>query len=351
MINYANKEMKELDVTEKTITIENLYRDHRRQLKFDLAIQRGKVWNHKQKSLFIHTILVNYRFPEVYAQNKCGSWFVLDGKQRLNTVFEYLDNGFPLHTSTPDVYGVSVADLTFEQLSEKNRRKILSTVFRVVFFENMTIEQRDDMFYRLNNGTPLNAFEKSRSKYSQMIKDAKKLARMPFMEQMVYIPARSRAALADQQLVYILSLLYEKGKNNNGVNNRAIEMYIDELKEADRSIDVESLKGIFLYLEEASKDFTDKQKKKILVPKNVIAIFMLAKRCVENKTESTTFKKFILSFFENLSTDDEFELTKGKGSVSKDKVNLRITILEENFEEWLTNEVIQKNNSLNIVNI
>ena len=55
-------QVKELDITEKTITIENLFKDHIQQIRFDLAIQRGEAWNNKQKSLFIHTILVGFRY-------------------------------------------------------------------------------------------------------------------------------------------------------------------------------------------------------------------------------------------------------------------------------------------------
>ena len=105
------------------------------------------------------------------AENKDGLWFFLDGKQRLTSTFQYLQGDFKLSSNTPDVYGTKVAGLYFQKLPEQLKRKFKGTVFRIVFFDNMSITERDEMFFRLNNGTAPTKFEKIRCKYSSIIED------------------------------------------------------------------------------------------------------------------------------------------------------------------------------------
>lgn len=330
-----------LEITEKNITIENLHTDHINKIKFDLSIQRGKVWTIKQKSLFLYTIMVGYRFPELFAQNLEGHWFILDGKQRMSTVFDFLDGQFELDASTPDVYGEKVAGLDYQALPQHLKRKINSTVFSIVFFENMTLEQRDEMFYLLNNGSKLSALEKNRSKYSAILGDIKKIADMPFFAKMVNFSKSAREGMADQELVYSLSLLLDKGKKHNGLGSKKIENYIDELKAENRTINVEALENIANYLQEAFKDFTITDCKRSLKRADVVAIFIVAKRCVEDGESPERFGAFIQDYFANLDNKGKYALTRRAGSTKKENINKRINILDKAFMEWIVKESIQ----------
>ncbi len=330
-----------LEITEKTITIENLFTDHLNKMRFDLAIQRGNVWTLKQKSLFIHTILVGYRFPEVYAQSFEGQWFVLDGKQRLTAVFDFLNGIYELESDTPDVYGEKVADADFASLPQNLKRKFNSTVFRLVFFENMTLDQRDEMFYRLNNGTKLSALEKNRSKYSAVLGDLEKISKLPFFSNMVNFSKRAREGLADQELVYSLSLLLDKDKKHNGLGSLKLEKYIDELKAENRSINMELLESIALYLEEAFKDFSITDYKRSLKRADVVAIFLVSKRCVVDGIEPERFGAFVKEFFSKLDKTGMYAQTRKAGSTKKENINKRVTLLDKAFVGWLVQDSLK----------
>jgi hypothetical protein len=334
-------QMLPLEITEKTITIESLHTEHLNKIRFDLAIQRGKVWTIKQRSLFIYTIMVGYRFPEVFAQIVDGYWFILDGKQRMTTVFDFLEGKFELDPSTPDVYGVKVAGLDYASLPKNLRRKIKNTVFRIVFFENMTIEQRDENFYLLNNGSKLSALEKNRSKYSAILEDVKKITDLPFFSKMVNLSKKAREGLADEELVYSLSLLLDKGKDHNGLGSRNIEKYIDELKAENRSINVKELETIAKYLEEAFKEFSVTECKRSLKRADVVAIFLVAKRCVEDGMEADRFGEFIRQFFANLDKNSEYALTRKAGSTKKENINRRVSLLAQALESWIIEESLK----------
>ena len=59
--------------------------------------QRNKVWNSKQNSELIESILMAIPIPIIYLfENKDGIKLVVDGRQRLSCIFDYLNNKFKL---------------------------------------------------------------------------------------------------------------------------------------------------------------------------------------------------------------------------------------------------------------
>lgn len=71
-------------------------------LKFDNPVQRaGGQWNIMQKSMLIHSMLASYPIPSVYLLKENTDdgvvYDVLDAKQRLTSVFEFIDGEYPLH--------------------------------------------------------------------------------------------------------------------------------------------------------------------------------------------------------------------------------------------------------------
>ena len=134
------------------------------RLRFDSAIQRNQVWKPLGKSLFIHSLLVDIPIPGVYAEEKPDSkdiWF-LDGKQRFTTILDFLEDKFALHPDTPPVDEIEIAGLKFSELPEDMQITIYSRNITVYIFKNLTEDERDEMFLRLNGGVPLSRIELTR---------------------------------------------------------------------------------------------------------------------------------------------------------------------------------------------
>lgn len=58
------------------------------------------IWSLKDKSLFIESIILNIPIPSIYlSEDSRGNLIVIDGRQRLSTLFEFMDEkkGFKLH--------------------------------------------------------------------------------------------------------------------------------------------------------------------------------------------------------------------------------------------------------------
>ena len=63
----------------------------------DVDFQRNEVWGYKQKCELIESILMGLPLPIFYfKQQNNSTYVVVDGKQRLSTLFEFLNNGFIL---------------------------------------------------------------------------------------------------------------------------------------------------------------------------------------------------------------------------------------------------------------
>lgn len=85
-------------VTKKDFSVYELYRKYKnKQLVLDVTFQRNEVWDNKQKCELIESILMGLPLPIFYfKQQNNSTYVVVDGKQRLSTLFEFLSNKFTL---------------------------------------------------------------------------------------------------------------------------------------------------------------------------------------------------------------------------------------------------------------
>ncbi len=129
--------------------------------------QRESVWSKSQKQALIDSILIDIDIPKLYfhrTQEKGYEYEVVDGQQRLRAMAEFFADQFELPDYTKDVDGYPVAGLKYSQLPLEVQNKLQTAQYDIVFL-NSAYDQEDieEMFTRLQNGTPLNAAEKRRA--------------------------------------------------------------------------------------------------------------------------------------------------------------------------------------------
>lgn len=101
-LEYSGNEEKPLfetvRVTKKDFSVYELYRKYKKkQLILEVDFQRNTVWKSKQKCELIESILMGLPLPIFYfKQQNNSTYVVVDGKQRLSTLFEFLNNDFTL---------------------------------------------------------------------------------------------------------------------------------------------------------------------------------------------------------------------------------------------------------------
>lgn len=89
---------KSIRVTKKDFSIFELYRKYKgHKLILEVDFQRKLVWEPKQKCELIESILMGLPLPIFYfKQQDDANYVVVDGKQRLSTLFMFLENEFEL---------------------------------------------------------------------------------------------------------------------------------------------------------------------------------------------------------------------------------------------------------------
>ncbi len=102
----------------------------RDKLSFDLTIQRkDDIWDRHRKSLLIHSVLDDFPIPSVFANKEENIYHVLDGKQRLTTLLDYVGGKFSLSKGTSSIEGEDITEKKFAELPEALQKKLHNTLF------------------------------------------------------------------------------------------------------------------------------------------------------------------------------------------------------------------------------
>lgn len=137
--------------------VSSLYEKHQRgRLRLNPEYQRKFVWDQKQASRLIESILLGVPLPMIYlAEQPDGKEEVIDGQQRLTSIFFFLDGRFATQASFK-LIGVN-KDLngkSFKDLDEESQDRIRGFSIRTVTFTRESdIDLKYMIFERLNSGS------------------------------------------------------------------------------------------------------------------------------------------------------------------------------------------------------
>ncbi len=166
--NYPNLSIK---IEQAQYSIFELKRKYdKKRICIDPDFQRNFVWTNKQKSELIESVIMQIPLPLIYlAENEDGTLVVVDGRQRLTTFFQFLDNKFRLRDLKilPQINGMNFEDLEESNLYSRYVTIIEDTQLVVQIIKYPTKDRvRFDIFDRVNRGgTPLNKQEMRNALY------------------------------------------------------------------------------------------------------------------------------------------------------------------------------------------
>jgi len=151
-----------INIGKDNLSAFQLYRKYNNGIiKLDPDFQReGNVWSPKQKSELIESILIGIPLPILYIkENKSGQWFIIDGRQRLSTIFDFIDGKFNLShlTILKHLNGFKFKreneESDFQTLSITEKGKIEDVNLTLHIIKEPTPEKLTyDLFDRVNRG-------------------------------------------------------------------------------------------------------------------------------------------------------------------------------------------------------
>lgn len=162
--------------------------------------RNGDIWTIEKRQLLIDSILNDYDLPKIYfhaltieEKKKTGyEYSVIDGRQRIETIFKFVEGEFPLgedfvYLKAPSI---NIKGFYYKDIAEHHptlKMSFESFDLPIVCVETDDLELIDDMFLRLNEAVPLNAAEKRNAIGGPLVKSIKTLSQHDFFKQNVRI--------------------------------------------------------------------------------------------------------------------------------------------------------------------
>lgn len=142
--------------------------------------QRGEVWSRKKKQQLIDSILRGWRLPKFYFVSIPGDWEeyeVVDGQQRLITIFEFFDSELPLSKESAKRFGGRY----YRDLPAVVSDRFDDFEIEYDAIEDATEKELKEFFQRLQEGLPLTSSEKLNSVHSKLRDFCRELAKHSFL--------------------------------------------------------------------------------------------------------------------------------------------------------------------------
>ena len=331
--------------------LKNMY-DGKNTLQMDHVIQRQSgQWDGDKlkKSLLIHSILANYPVPPVYClkeavSEKDYSYSILDGKQRLTTIFDYIDGRYPLDEETPSVV---IDEVTYElggryftDLDTECQQEILRFKFTIYGFEDADDDLIEEIFFRLNNSAPLSKPQKAMPLCGvENAKFIKSLLADRFFSDICQFSALQRRKSDDMctllQSMMLLDSRHE-GYEFSSISADEIMRYAAHIKNNYSEKQKERLYDIIDYLEKVFPE-KDKMLKKINIP----IVMLTATTAMGSNYDSTKgiyrvgpmyFRQWFSYFFDECYED--YKQYCSSGSIKKEKTLKRIEVMENSLKKY-----------------
>lgn len=321
-----------LESGRRNLTVEKCY-DWKSRFRFDLSIQRNEVWKKENKSLFIHSMLLGYPINFIYTMDQPDDnfYWVLDGKQRLTTFFDFLENKFALEgEDITDVGGESLQGKFYEDLSDDMKQILNHTDITIVHFKGLSRDQRDQLFFRLNNGESLTKMEQTRALSGEFMDNVIEFLDTDLFKNKLRMSLKARSRFKDVETVLQTAMLLEEGDNIDGLGSLPIRRYVNGKRgnEYDSEI-LGRMSKVLGYIEAATFEY-GKKELRIFRKTNVPVIVKVAEIMKDRDVESKDFGISLSDFFiRDMKKDSEYSTLIRSGSAGKENVLRRVEILEK----------------------
>ena len=295
--------------------------------------QREEVWPDEKKRLLIDSILRGWHVPKFYFRKlEDGTYECVDGQQRLTAIYEFFDDKLTLDEDTAKRVGGS----TYSELPDEVSDTFDDFVIEVEEIEDVTDEELEELFKRLQLGTPLNTAEKINAIMGGLRDFCHQMAEEPFFQRKI--------GLKDTRYTHFETIAKWSFVEARGIQPQMrypqLESFFRENRTFSHSSDTaRKISGALDFLDRAFPEKCSVVRNRA----NSVSICMLAARVfsqgLTGNEAATEFRGFVERFFSELSIDVEkgvkavdkelirYQQAITSGSTGGDSIRVRINIL------------------------
>lgn len=318
------------------ITIANFYEGYElNKYNFNPPYQRKSLWTEEKKSFLIDSIVRNYPIPPIFLHQRIDdttgktSYDIIDGKQRLTAIVEFIENKIPVSSEHNDTGSdEKLSGLYFKDLDGKDyiehKGRFWRYVIPIEYVDTGDGSIIDSIFDRLNrNGEPLTGQELRHSTFYgtpllEMVEgkaksifwkkrlevvDKSRMEEVEFLSELSFLILEKGELHADQEAI---DGLYEKYANSGTVDYQELSAKLDAITGFMDSLEI------------------DYEKRKLTGVSHLYGLFSFCYYCVDRGVSVETVKSKVQAFFDKWQAKDysEGEIKQYKDSMSartKDK--------------------------------
>lgn len=267
--------------------------NEKQQLNLDPPYQRRSVWALKDKRFFIDTILNGHPAPPVFLHktlddNGRATYHVVDGKQRLQTIIDFVDDKIRIPDDFSDI---NLQKKKWSELQRDTKEKFWNYVLIAEMLSNVEEASIRDIFERINrNSRKLERQEIRHAKYDGwLINQVEEEADKEEWKEFGVVTTARAKRMSDVQFISELLAINLKGRLHGFDQDWLDELYA-EYEETES--------GIVFVLEDFQQA-VEGTKAKI-------------KKIIEANPDIKTYLKTLANFytfwgFLSLQTNDEFD--------------------------------------------
>ena len=303
---------------------------------FDCAVQRNPCWDISRKSLLIHTMITGWMpIPAFYFERREDKKYdAMDGLQRSTAIREFLNEEYALSADTPPAkdeegYFIEVAGKKFSELPEWMQDNIKDKSLTIYYFEDMTEDEKVEMFFRINNGKPLTSIELTRVK-AKCLKQFQQIATHSLIAESVTEAGKKRYTDENIAMQAWMLCFSEVKDFSTKVFRPCIEVaevteeHLQRIKDA-----MDSVKDVCSSLDPENK--ADKRVlKKIRTRSHLVSSIYLAMRFIQEGRSQDDFMEALYKFFDcsKTSTSEAYNNSVGGSSARPEKIRERMAALD-----------------------
>jgi uncharacterized protein with ParB-like and HNH nuclease domain len=236
-VDFLKKKQRELITSTIDYNLESLSQlIDKRTIDLAPQYQRRFRWDDKRKSKLIESFLMNVPVPPIFLnEDDFGKYSVIDGKQRLSSISEFLLGRLALSDLEvfKDLNGLNFFDLPREF---QNALKIRATIRAIIILRQSDKDIKYEVFQRLNTGgVRLNAQEIRNSAFpGELNNRIIDLSESKIFQKMLGIKSKSKSRLyqemKDVELVLRFLALRKDWKKYSGGLKKRLDSFMDENK-------------------------------------------------------------------------------------------------------------------------
>jgi len=296
----------------------------RGNILFTHKLQRPEgVWNNKQKSLLIDSLLRGYLINPTYTVLEDGKQYVIDGVQRLHAIFTFVSDNYRLSKDLEpviiDTESYEIAGKKFSKLDEKVRDELLAAQLQVCEISEYTDKDVREMFRRLNSGKPLNTSQKMTPDMSDELTDTvAELVSHPFFTK-ILTSAQLKSSVNLAIVIETLMLSEQSNEYDFGsFRKKDIENFIQYYNDKVNATKISLIKES---LDKLNEVFTENK----IIPKTSVSFIIYSGyRVLKDKKSFSKFIEKVKYFLDNYNTNEEYKKYVQQGTASAENVKARL---------------------------